>query len=358
MTINVTKPFLAPLEEYQSYVEGIWDRGWLTNHGPLVASLEQNLRDYLRLKNLLFVSNGTIALQIALRALDVRGEVITTPFSYVATTSSLVWEGFTPVMADICPDSLNIDPGAIEAAITTRTCAILATHVYGNPCNIHAISTIAQKYGLKVIYDGAHAFGSKYEGRSLFDYGDISTASFHATKLFHTIEGGAIIASTADVSNVASQMRNFGHISPTDFVRVGINGKNSEFHAAAGLCNLKYIDQILARRKHLSARYDERLMNLVARPRIFPGCDYNHAYYPIILENEAALLRVVTGLERSEIYPRRYFYPSLNTLPYLNRKDRAPIAENIARRVLCLPLFHSLSEQQVDLVSTQVVQHL
>lgn len=351
MNINVTKPFLPPLAEYEKYVRGIWAREWLTNHGPLVSELELKLKEYLDLDYLLYVSNGTIAIQLAIKALDLTGEIITTPFSYVATTSTIAWENCQPVMVDISPKSLNIDPSKIEAAITDKTSAILATHVYGNPCEVAAIEEIAKKHGLKVIYDAAHAFGTTYRGKSLFDCGDASTTSFHATKLFHTVEGGAVICQKPELLKRVAQMRNFGHISPTEFHEIGINGKNSEFHAAMGLCNLNYIGDILRSRRELSERYDDFLKKLpVSRPQITEGSGYNYAYYPIIFDSEATLLRVVEALNVNSIFPRRYFFPSLSTLPYVRPGFDTPVANDISRRVLCLPLYHTLSGEEVDLV--------
>ena len=350
MVINVAKPFLPPYAEYESYLKGIWLREWLTNNGPLVNKFELELKHCLGLEHLLFLANGTIALQIAIKALDLSGEILTTAFSYVATTSSIVWEGCTPVMVDICPHSLNIDAEKIEAAITEKTSGILATHVYGNPCDVDKIETVARKHNIKVIYDAAHAFGTKVNGRSLFAYGDVSTASFHATKLFHTVEGGAVITSSPVLLKRMAEMRNFGHVSPTDFAEVGINGKNSEFHAAMGLCNLKYVDEILRVRKMLCNRYDLKLDGCpIARPQIATGCDYNHAYYPVIFKSEAELTSATKMLNLNNVFPRRYFYPSLSNLPYVEGR-RAPIAEDICRRVLCLPLYHALSTEEVDMI--------
>ncbi|GJH35710.1 DegT/DnrJ/EryC1/StrS family aminotransferase [Paraburkholderia azotifigens] len=351
MQINVTKPFLPPLAEYHAYLEGIWRREWLTNHGPLSSELELRLKEYLSLDYLLYVTNGTIALQLGIKALELTGEIITTPFSYVATTSTIVWENCTPTMVDISPDTLNIDPAKIEQAITDKTSAILATHVFGNPCAIEEIDAIAKKHGLKVIYDAAHAFGTKYHGKSAFQYGDLSATSFHATKLFHTIEGGAVICQSPELLKRVAEMRNFGHLSPTEFGLVGINGKNSEAHAAMGLCNLKYIDEILAKRRQLHQRYKERLSGLPVRfQSIERDCEYNHAYFPVIFESEEILLHVVAALNLNSINPRRYFYPSLSELNYVRQAERTPISNDISRRVLCLPLHFTLSDEEVDLV--------
>jgi dTDP-4-amino-4,6-dideoxygalactose transaminase len=349
--IPVTKPFLPPKADYDKLVDGIWQRNWLTNEGPLASRLEVNLKRYLNQEHLLFVSNGTIALQLAIRALKLEGEVITTPFSYVATTSSLVWEGCDPVFADIDPKTLNINPDEIEALITPKTTGIMATHVYGNPCDVTTLQKIAEKHKLKLIYDGAHAFGVKYQNKSLFDYGDVSTCSFHATKLFQTVEGGCVTTKSPELLRTMYLQRAFGHTSATSFEGVGINGKNSEFHAAMGLANLPYIEAIIAKRKALSAHYDKWLnLLVVSRQTITPGTDYNYAYYPLLFEDEATLLRMVEALNKQMIYPRRYFYPSLSSLDYV-RKQSTPIADDLARRVLCLPLYHTLSLEEVEIIA-------
>jgi dTDP-4-amino-4,6-dideoxygalactose transaminase len=303
------------------------------------------------------VVNGTIALQVAIKALGLTGEVITTPFSYVATTSSLLWEGCEPVMVDILGDTLNIDPALIEAAISKRTTGILATHVYGNACEIEAIERIAKAHGLKVIYDGAHAFASAYRGRSLLSYGDVTTTSFHATKLFHTVEGGLVATREPELLRKMSLMRNFGHISPTDFECPGINGKGSEFHAAMGLCNLPHVAEILRRRRELSMHYTAQLRALpMQRPKVTDQCDYNHAYYPVIFESEAVLTKVAAALTAHHIFPRRYFYPSLSRLPYLKRRFETPISDDISPRILCLPLYHSLTTEEIDMICRLILR--
>jgi len=350
--INVTQPFLPEFEEYISLIRGIWERKWLTNNGPLVNELELKLKEYLSVNHLLYLSNGTIALQIAIKALDLKGEIITTPFSYVATTSSVVWEGCQPVFVDIDPATLNIDPAKIERAITAKTSAILATHVFGNPCDIEQIQAIAERHHLKVIYDAAHAFGTKYHGRSLFDYGDIATTSFHATKLFHTIEGGAVITPRRELLEKMAWLRNFGHHGPEEFKEVGINGKNSEFHAAMGLINLRHISEILTKRKELCTRYDQRLEGLrVTRQRISPNCTYNYSYYPIVFESETQMLKALNELNANRVFPRRYFWPSLNTISYINWHQQMPVSEDISSRILCLPLYHTMTEAEIHLVS-------
>lgn len=351
--IPVTKPYLPPKHEFEAYVNDIWQRGWLTNSGPLVNELETRLRAYLDLSSVLLVNNGTVAIQIALKALGINGEVITTPFSYVATTSSIVWEGCKPVFVDIDKDTLNIDATKIEAAITPDTQAILATHVYGNPCDVEAIEAIAKKHDLKVIYDAAHAFGTQYKGKSLYAYGDISTASFHATKLFHTTEGGAIIANNEQLAEKSALLRNFGHTSSYTFEGAGINGKVSELHAAMGLLVLNDIDKIIAKRKELSDRYTANLKGkAVKRPTLFGSSKtvYNYAYYPVLFSSEDNMMKVIAELEKHQIYTRRYFFPSLNTLDYVD-KVPCPVSEDVCTRVLCLPLYYTLTIEEVDLIT-------
>lgn len=352
MDINVTKPFLPPKEIYQQFVGQIWAREWLTNNGPLLNRLEIELRLSLGLDHLLVVTNGTLALQLAIRALDLTGEIITTPFSYVATTSSIVWEGCRPVMIDIDPETLNLDPAGIEAAITPETSAILATHVFGNPCDVAAIEAIADRHDLRVLYDAAHAFGVRHGGQSIFGWGDISTASFHATKLFHTIEGGAVIARDAAVNARLSRLRNFGHTSAISFQGVGINAKASEFQAAMGLSILPHVADIVSARKRISGWYDARLAGAgLGRQRIAAGTDYNYAYYPVLFESGEDVSRVIAALNNARIFPRRYFYPSLSTLDYVQPRHPVPVAESAAERVLCLPLYHDLSEDEVAMIS-------
>lgn len=350
--IPVTKPFLPSKDEYKMLIDDIWERQWLTNNGPLVNELELKLKNYLGVDHMLYVSNGTIALQIAIKALELKGEIITTPFSYVATTSSIVWEGRKPIFVDIDETTLNIDANKIEAAITEETSAILATHVYGNPCDVDAIQAIADKHNLKVIYDAAHCFGSKYKNKSIFEYGDISTTSFHATKLFQTIEGGAVFTKDSVLLKKMAYMRNFGHDGPESFKEVGINGKNSEFHAAMGLLNLKHADDILNTRKKLSQYYNEQLKNLrVLRPKLFEESGYNYAYYPIVFPSEELLLKCMATLNDNWVYPRRYFYPSLSTLPYIKSKTNLAVVNSVAPKILCLPLYHTLSKVEIDFIA-------
>ena len=358
MNIPVTKPFLPPRKEYEALLNEVWGRNWLTNNGPLVQRLEEELEEYLGVPHLNYVSNGTIALQIAIKAMGLGGEIITTPFSYVATTSSIVWEGSQPVFVDIDPDTLNINPAFIEEAVTDQTTGILATHVFGNPCDIESIQEIADKYDLKVIYDAAHCFGTKYKDESVFNFGDISTASFHATKLFHTVEGGAIITKDPELDQKIQRMRNFGHAGPGHFEGVGINGKNSEFHAAMGLTNLDYVNKILDRRKEQCAIYDALLDGLpVSSQQLQAHTEFNYAYYPVIFGNEETTLRVKKELEKQGISPRRYFYPSLCELDYVSSHD-TNISIKTSKRILCLPLYHDLGESDQVKITTIIKENL
>lgn len=350
--IPITKPFMPPAAEYQAYLNGIWEREWLTNNGPLVQELEQKLKTYLGLEQLLFVGNGTVALQFAIRALELSGEIITTPFSYIATTSSIVWEDCKPVFVDIDPATLNIDPALIEASLTSETTAILATHVFGNPCDIDAIMKVAKRYNLKVIFDAAHCFGSEYRGKSVYRYGDISTASFHATKVFQTVEGGAVITKDPKLHKAMDFMRNFGHDGPENYSGVGINGKNSELHAAMGLCNLVYADRVLASRKKQTLYYDELLNELDARrPDLLPDAKRNHSYYPLIFDHESIVIEIQKALKKNEIFTRRYFYPSLTQLDYIAPQS-SPVCSELAARILCLPIYYDLREQDQERIAS------
>ncbi len=345
--INVTKTYLPPLEDYVPYLERIWASHRVTNNGPLAKELEDQLKHYLNVKHLFFVSNGTIALQIAIKALDLRGEIITTPFSYVATTSSIVWAGCQPVFVDVDPHTLCLNPALIEAAITCRTSAILPVHVYGHPCDVESIQAIARRHGLKVIYDAAHGFGVRRGGRSLLVHGDVATLSFHATKVFHTVEGGALVTQDDGVAHRIAYMRNFGHRGQEGFWGLGVNGKSSELHAAMGLCVLPKVAKLIHRRRAICALYDRLLAGTgLGRPRVDRGVAYNYAYYPTIFPSEAQLLVAREILRARGIFPRRYFYPSLNQLDYVVRRP-APVADDIARRVLCLPLSHALEPRSV-----------
>lgn len=353
--INVTKTFFPPLEEYLKQLERIWKNEWLTNRGELVLELEQKLKEYLCVSNIILMNNGTIPLQIALKVLAKGGEVITTPFSYVATTAAIVWENCTPVFVDIHPDYLTIDETKIEAAITERTTCILATHVFGNPCNIEAIEAIAKKYNLKVIYDAAHCFGVTYKGKNIFEYGDVSTCSFHATKLFHTGEGGALFTKDPELFHKCFYSHNFGHNGPLDFYGLGINGKISELQAAMGLSVLPHIHSILQARAEKVELYDITLStSTVQRIKIREKTKWNYSYYPIILEDEETLLSIQESLNAAQIFPRRYFYPSLNTINYSLYRNM-PVSEFISSRILCMPLFKDLSRENILEICSKIV---
>lgn len=351
--INVTKTYLPSKRKFNQLINKAWQTGHITNHGPLVLELEQKLKKYFGVKHLFLVNNGTMAIQIALKASGLKDcEVITTPFTYVATTSAIVWEGLTPVFADIEPETLTINPKLIESKITNKTKAIVAVHVYGIPCHIEAIEAIAKKHNLKVIYDAAHTFGAKLKNKSLMSFGDVSTISFQATKLFHTIDGGAISTNDDQVAENISLMRNFGHTSPETFGGVGINGKMNEFSAAMGLAILDEVPKLITKRRRISAIYDKLLKNntKVSCPKPTNPDSHNYSYYPIIFDSEVHLLKAIKKLNVNTINPRRYFFPSLNTLPYV-KYSSCPVSESISARVLCLPLFDSLKINQVKEIS-------
>jgi dTDP-4-amino-4,6-dideoxygalactose transaminase len=352
--IPVTKSFLPPLEEYTAQVQRAYNNGWLTNRGELVLELEDKLTGYLQLEQakILLMNNGTIPIQIALKCLAQGGEVITTPFSYVATTSTIVWEGCTPVFVDIHPEYLTIDETKIEQAITEKTTCILATHVFGNPCNVEEIERIANKHKLKVIYDGAHAFGVNYKGKSIFEYGDVTTCSFHATKLFHTGEGGALFCKDQALFHQLYYSHNFGHDGPLAFHGLGINGKMSELQAAMGMAVLPYMLEILKGRSKVVAYYDDNLKtDRLSRIKIRTETNWNSAYYPVLFESEIELMQIQKSLQDIEVFPRRYFYPSLTNLPYVPQSS-CEIASSVSSRILCLPLFYGLSEHEVKRIAS------
>ncbi|MCT7493194.1 DegT/DnrJ/EryC1/StrS family aminotransferase [Aliarcobacter cryaerophilus] len=340
--INVTKSYLPNIEKYKSYIDEIYKTAWLTNQGPLVQKLEKRLAEYLGVKNIILVSNGTIALDIAYRALDLKGEVITTPFSFVSTTSSLVTNRLTPIFVDIDEKSFNLNPKNIEKLITQKTSAILPVHVFGNACEVEKIEQIAKKHRLKVVYDAAHAFDVKYKDKSILEFGDISTLSFHATKLFHTIEGGAIIANDDELAQKIRYLINFGIKSPTEIPYLGTNAKMNEFEAAMGLCVLDDIENIKEKRKVVIENYREELKDLVQFQKQNENASENYSYFPIVLENEEELLKVQKVLNDENIFPRRYFYPSLDTLEYIEPKQECIISRNISKRILCLPVYAEL----------------
>ena len=357
--VPVTKSYLPPLDEFTACLEQIWESGHITNNGPLCRHLTDDVARFLGVSNLELVANGMLALQLAIKSLGLQGEIITTPYSYVATTNAILWEGCEPVFVDIEPRTFCINPDLIEAAITEKTSAILATHVYGYPCDVVKIQQIADKYQLKVIYDAAHAFGVKLFGESLLVHGDCSTLSFHATKLFHTAEGGAVAFKDAKVGRRVLLMKKFGHIGEEDYLDLGINAKMSELHAAMGLCVLPKVSDIIASRKECSGWYDKKFEGYALKRPIPPaGLEYNYAYYPVLFSSHDIMMRVRQTLLDNNINPRRYFHPSLNSLPFLKPelKRACPVSEDISSRVLCLPMFMGLQKEEVEVICNIVQQ--
>lgn len=355
--IFVTQPFLPPLGEVIPYLEQIWQSKVLTNGGPMHQQLERSLCDYLGVEHISLFNNGTIALLTALQALDLTGEVVTTPYSFVATSHSLIWSRLEPVFIDVDPLTLNIDPAKIEAAITPRTTAILAVHCYGHPCDVNAIQKIADEHGLKVVYDAAHAFGVQCQSGSVLDYGDLSVLSLHATKVFNTLEGGAIISPDAATKKRIDQLKNFGIVDEHTINAAGINGKMSEINAAVGIVQLDYVDECIAKRQHIDAQYRERLASvrgiycLQESGEVVANC----AYFPIMVGDEFPLSRdaLEQRLNEQQIYPRRYFYPLISNLPMYSdapSSDPAnlPVANRAAAQILCLPIFPDLEPAAVD----------
>ena len=359
--ILVTKSFLPPIAEYQEYLQKVWDSSWLTNSGPLVLELEKKMAELLGVKHFLYTSNGTIAIQMVIKALELDGEIITTPYSYVATTSSVIWENCKPVFADIDSETLCLDPKEVEKKITDKTVAILPVHVYGVPCDVEAFEALSKKFNIPVIYDAAHAFMTQYKESSVLNFGTASTLSFHATKLFHTVEGGAIVTNDDELAKKLALVRSFGHVGDEHF-RLGVNGKNSEIHAAMGLTNLKYVNDILIKRKELSTLYDQQLEKLLAsgklkRPVVREAVHYNHAYYPVLFESHEKMMAVNDLLRTERIFARRYFFPSLNTISYI-QGESCPISESVAERVLCLPLYHDLRSDQVIRITQLITERI
>jgi dTDP-4-amino-4,6-dideoxygalactose transaminase len=356
MAINVTESFLPPREEFDKYVDRIWESQHLTNGGSLLVEFEQKIKNYLSIDNFQFVANGTLALQLAIDGLGISsGEIITTPFSYVATTSAILWQRCKPVFTDIDKETFCIDASKIEASITKDTKAILAVHVFGNPCDVDKIEAIARKHKIKVIYDAAHAFGVTYKGKSILDYGDVSIISFHATKLFHTIEGGGLVAKSKEVRRSIDLKKRFGHNSDIHIV-LGVNAKANEFQAAMGLSNLPYLPGIINARKTISDKYTKKLKESYQLLSLRSGAEYNSAYYPVIFKSETELLKSISSLNKLEIFPRRYFYPSLNTLPYLAELQNCPVSEDIANRIVCLPLYPGLEDDTIDTICGILLQ--
>ena len=355
--VYVTRPYLPPLEELQPYLEQIWANRQLTNGGPFHQQLEQALCEYLGVQHISLFTNGTIALVTALQALRIAGEVITTPYSFVATSHSLLWNGIKPVFVDIDPTTLNLDPSKIESAITPQTTAILPVHCYGHPCDVSAIQKIADTYNLKVIYDAAHAFGVEDKGGSILRHGDLSVLSFHATKVFNTFEGGAIVCPDAKTKVRIDQLKNFGHVGEINVVAPGINGKMCEFNAALGLLQLKHIDKALAYRKQVDLAYRERLNGVAGIRCLLDSGEKvaNYAYFPVLVGENYPIDRdeLYQRLKDRRIHPRRYFYPLISEFPMYRGLPSAyrvnlPQATAAARQVLCLPIYPDLEMQVVD----------
>lgn len=350
--INVTKTYLPDKEKYKKYIDEIYENCWVTNNGTLVQKLEKRLAEYLGVKNIVLVSNGTVALEIAYRTLGLKGFLITTPFSFVATTSSLVTNQLLPIFADIEKNTFNINPKKIEKLITLNTSAILSVHVFGNACNVEEINKIASKYNLRVIYDAAHAFDVKYKEQSILNYGDISTLSFHATKLFHTIEGGALIINDDELVQKARYLINFGIKNQEEIPHLGTNAKMNEFEAAMGLCVLDDMEKIKNKRKSLIENYKKELKGLVQFQEQNDNATENYSYFPILFKSEKELLKIQKALNSEQIFPRRYFYPSLDTLEYIEPKQECKISRDISKRILCLPVYYDLeNEIQIQIIT-------
>ncbi len=357
---------MPPFEELVPALKEIWARGWLTNFGPEHEKFETALAEHLETPNVSLVNNGTTGLILALRGMEITGEVITTPYTFVATASSILWAGLRPVFIDIDPNTLNIDPSAIEAAITPNTSAILAVHTFGHPCDIDSIMQIGQKHGLKVIFDAAHTFGARVNGRALASFGDASALSFHATKGFNTFEGGAVCTADPDLKRRIDSLTNFG-ISDDGLIGVGLNGKMNEFSAALGLAHLPYIDHSIERRKHVAARYDRLLADIpgIKNFRTAHSDEHNFLYYPIALEGYHSQMPelIVETLKRNNIDARRYFYPLLSTYPAFqsfcpNAKNELVHANKVTKRIICLPMFVDLSDNDIDRIVEIVISCL
>lgn len=344
--VYVTKPSLGPLEDFVGYLEQIWSTGVMTHNGPLMQQLEKQLSAYLDVSDTVCLANGTSAMQLAIRALDLQGEVITTPFTFIASASSIVWERCTPVFVDIEPGNWNIDPLKIEQAITARTCAILPVHVFSAPCDVKTISEIARHHDLKVIYDAAHAMCVKVNGQSIMRYGDISCTSFHATKIYNTCEGGACFSDDPALNARIRRLRFFGFDEEKNVVDAGINAKMTEISAALGLVNLKGLDQVQMNRRRMYQLYQSGLVSCAVTFQQFNATEYNYSYMPVLFESEEQLLRVEKALQAENIFPRRYFYPPVHTMAGF-QSGSLPVAESVSSRILCLPLYDSLQDEEI-----------
>lgn len=364
--VYVTRPYLPPLEEFLPYLEQIWETRQLTNGGPFHNQLERELEDYLGVRHVSLFTNGTLALLTALKALHVTGEVITTPYSFVATAHSLLWNGLKPVFVDIDPQTMAIDPDKIEAAITEHTTAILPVHTYGYPCDVNKIRAIADKHHLRVIYDAAHAFGVRDEAGSLLRHGDLSIVSFHATKVFTTFEGGAIICPNSKIKRHIDDLKNFGFLNEISVTELGINGKMSEIQAAMGLVQLRHVDDAIERRQTADQTY-RRLLAKVRGVRCLASPTgirrHNHAYFPILIDKDYGTSRdkLFNELRQHNIFARRYFYPLISNFHMYKSaadgKERFPVAADIASRVLCLPIFPEIDEATQTLISDVIARH-
>ena len=353
--IYVTKAVVPDFQEYSSYLEQIFTSRHMTNDGAYLRKLENELAQRLHIARVALCSNGTMALQIALHTANIAGKKIaTTPFSFVATTSALLWTGCTPVFVDIDEETLCMDPAKLANVLDSNAdiCGILPVHIYGNICDVESLESLSNDAALPIIYDAAQCFGSEYLGKSLFDYGDLSVCSFHATKVFNTGEGGAVFAHTNEQLQAIRLLRAGGHVGDIH-IRLGVNAKLSELHAATGLCLLNKTEDNIAGRKTVSAMYDTLLPERgIRRPKLRPGLVYNYAYYPVIFDSEAIVLRIMDSLYQENIFPRRYYFPALNTLPYLPLQGQScPVAESVSRRVLCLPLYAELEEASVEKIA-------
>tara|TARA_B100000963_G_C22605085_1_gene662104 strand:+ start:332 stop:1426 length:1095 start_codon:yes stop_codon:yes gene_type:complete len=358
--VYVTKPSLAPFEEYMEILRGTWERGILTHNGPLVQKFESEIAKKLMTNQFVVVNNGTIAIQMAIKALELKGEIITTPFTWIATISAIKWENCQPVFCDIDPHTLNIDASKIESAITEKTVGIMPVHVFGNPCDVEEIEKIASKHNLKVIYDGAHAIGSTFKGKSVLEWGDISATSLHATKLLNTGEGGGCITTDQELDKKLRRIRFFGHNhDKTDIIEDGFNGKLTEIHAALGIANLKYYEQVIEDRKNKYSFYHSELQNL--DNLYFQQLKFgqtNYSYFPIIFEKEEDLIKTMNKLQSENIFPRRYFYPSVNTFNKIINYQKQRISEDISKRILCLPLYNGLNEKKIESIISIVKKEI
>lgn len=363
--VYVTRPSLPPLEEFIPYLERIWESKRLTNNGPFHAELEKALSDYLGVPHVSLFANGTIALITALQSQHITGEVITTPYSFVATAHSLLWNNIKPVFIDIEPDGFNLDPAGIEAAITPQTTAILPVHCYGYPCDMERIQEIADRRGLKLVYDAAHAFGVRHRGNSLLNHGDLSVLSFHATKVFHTFEGGAIVCHDAETKQRIDYLKNFGFADEVTVTTPGINGKMSEFNAALGLLQLKYVDQTTDRRRAIDLLYRQALTGVtgITCPETGPDAAGNYSYFPILVGPEYPLSRdaLYQELKNHGIHARRYFYPLISNMPMYSGLPSAaranlPNANRMAEQVLCLPIYSDLSNDQAAFIASLIAE--